>query len=125
MKTASLIARCLLGLIFFVFGLNGFLHVIPMMPMPQAAVSFYATLIAVHLMPIISALQVITGLLLLVNRYVPLALVVLGPIIVNIILFHILLAPTGLPLPIVVTILWVLVAVSVKPALAGIFERKV
>jgi uncharacterized membrane protein YphA (DoxX/SURF4 family) len=102
MKIASLIARLLLGLIFLVFGLNGFLHFIPMPPPTGAAGQFFAALIATPYWMVIFAVQVIGGVLLLVNRCVPLALVVLGSVIVNIVSFHIFMAPAGLPLATVV-----------------------
>lgn len=88
MKAAVLVARILLGLIFFVFGLNGLLHFIPMHPLPGDAGTF-ATIMAQHgWAQFVSVLQLIGGLLLLVGRYVPIALVILSPIIVNILLFH-------------------------------------
>lgn len=121
MKIASLIARLLLGLIFLVFGLNGFLHFIPMPPPTGLALQFLTVIIASHYWVIIFATQVIGGLLLLINRFVPLALVLLGPVIVNIITFHALMAPEGLPLAIVVVVLWSLLAVRYKQYLASIF----
>ena len=91
MKKAILVARILLGLLFFVFGLNGLLHFLPMQPIPGDAGTF-ATIMAQHgWSQFVSVLQVVGGLLLLVGRYVPLALVILTPIIVNILLFHLLL----------------------------------
>ena len=62
---------------------------------------------------------------LLVNRYVPLALTLLGPIIVNILLIHILMLPSGLPLALVVTVLWIVVFLSVRSAFAGLFQQRV
>lgn len=91
MKKAVLVVRILLGLLFFIFGLNGLLHFLPMQPMLGDAGTF-ATIMAQHgWLPFVAVLQVVAGLLLLVGRYVPLALVILTPIIVNILLFHILL----------------------------------
>ena len=102
MKIAALIARILLGLIFFVFGLNGFLNFIPMGKMPAGlAGQFLGVLFQSHYVYVVSALQLVGGALLLVNRYVPLALVLLGPVIVNIFFFHLLMEHTGLPLAIV------------------------
>ena len=125
MKIVALIARILLGLMFFVFGLNGFLHFIPMGPMPTGvAGEFTAALIASHYMYIVAALQVLGGLLLLVGRYVPLGLTILGPVIVNILLFHILMAPKQIPMAIVVTILWAIVALRNKQYFAGLFVQK-
>ena len=125
MKIASLIARLLLGLIFLVFGLNGFLHFIPMPP-PKglAAQQFGGAIFASHYWVVIFGLQVIGGLLLLVNRFVPLALVLLGPVIVNIFFFHALMAPEGVPLAIVVVVLWVILAARYKQYLAGIFVQR-
>ena len=124
MKIASLIARLLLGLIFLTFGLNGFLHFIPTPPPSGVAGQFFAALVASPYWMVIFATQVIGGVLLLVGRFVPLALVILGPVIVNIISFHAFMAPAGLPLAAVVTALWVVVAVRNKQHLAGLFVAK-
>jgi putative oxidoreductase len=121
MKIASLIARVLLGFIFLVFGLNGFLHFIPMPPPTGVAGQFFGSIFASHYWLVIFGVQTIGGLLLLVNRFVPLALVILGPVVVNIFFFHALMAPAGLPLAIVVVVLWAIVANRNKQYLAGIF----
>ena len=124
MKVAGLIARLLLGLIFAVFGLNGFLHFIPIPPPTGTAGQFFGAIFVSHYWVVIFALQLIGGALLLINRYVPLALVLLGPVIVNIFFFHALMAPAGLPMAILVVILWAIVAVRNKQHLAGIFVAK-
>jgi len=124
MKIAFLIARYLLGFIFLVFGLNGFLHFIPMPPPPGLAGQFMGALFLSHYLVPIFLLQLISAILLLAGRYVPLALSLLAPVIVNIILFHALMAPSGLPLALVVTVLWILTFVSVRSAFAGIFQQK-
>jgi putative oxidoreductase len=124
MKTASLIARLLLGVIFLVFGLNGFLQFIHMPPPTGVAAQFFGAIFASHYYIVIFAVQVLGGFLLLVNRFVPLALVILGPVIVNIFFFHTLMAPAGVPLAIVVVILWAIVAVRNKQHLAGLFTRQ-
>ena len=124
MKIASLIARILLGLIFLVFGLNGFLRFIPMPPPTGLAGQFFAAIFVSHYWVVIFGVQVLGGLLLLANRFVPLALVLLGPVIVNIFFFHALMAPAGLPLAIVVVLLWALLAVRNKQHLAGIFVQR-
>lgn len=124
MKIASWIARLLMGLTFFVFGLNGFLHFIPAPPPTGLAGEFAGILFTSHLYIVIFAVQIIGGLLLLVNRFVPLALVILGPVIVNIFFFHLLMAPSGLPPAIVVVALWVVVALRNKEHLAGIFTLR-
>jgi putative oxidoreductase len=124
MKTASLIARLLLGLIFVVFGLNGFLHFIPMPPPTGVAGQYFGAIFASHYWVVIFGIQVIGGLLLLINRFVPLALVLLGPVIVNIFFFHVLMAPSGLPLAILVVILWSILAVRNKQHFAGLFVQR-
>jgi putative oxidoreductase len=124
MKIASLVARLLLGVIFLVFGLNGFLQFIHMPPPTGVAAQFFGALFASHYYIVIFSMQVLGGLLLLVNRFVPLALVILGPIIVNIFFFHTLMAPAGLPLAILVVILWTIVAVRNKQHLAGLFTQQ-
>jgi putative oxidoreductase len=125
MKIAALIARILLGLIFFVFGLNGFLFFIPMGPPPAGlAGQFVGALFQSHYLVVVSGIQVIGGALLLVNRYVPLALVILGPVIVNILLFHIFLEPKGLAIAVLVALLWVIVAISARRYLSGIFAQR-
>lgn len=125
MKIAALIARILLGLIFFVFGLNGFLHFIPMGPMPTGlAGQHIGALVQSHYIYFVAALQVAGGALLLVGRYVPLGLTLLGPVIVNILLFHLLMDPKGLPMACVVTILWAIVAYYHRQYFSGLFVQK-
>ena len=125
MKILSSISRFLLGLIFLVFGLNGFLHFIPMPPPSGVAGQFLGSMFVTKYLVFVFAVQLIGGLLLLVNRYVPLALTILGPIIVNILLFHSLMNPAGLGLALFVTILWIVVFASVRSAFAGIFQARV
>jgi len=124
MKIASLIARLLLGLIFLIFGLNGFLNFIHMPPPTGVAAQFFGAIFASHYYIVIFAVQVLGGLLLLINRFVPLALVILGPVIVNIFFFHSLMAPAGIPLAILVVVLWTIVAVRNKQHLAGLFAQR-
>ena len=123
MRTASAIARFLLGTVFLVFGLNGFLHFIPAPPPPGVAGQFAGAIFSSGYWVVIFVLQAIVGILLLVNRFVPLALTLLGPVIVNIFFFHVLMAPEGVPLAIVVVVLWVILAVRYKEYLAGIFVQ--
>jgi putative oxidoreductase len=124
MATARLIGRVLLGLIFLVFGLNGFLHFIPMPPPEGLAGQFFDVLFRSHYLAVVFALQIVGGVLLLVGRFVPLALTLLGPVLVNILLFHALMEPSGLPMAIVVAGLWFLVYSGVREAFAGIFRSK-
>ena len=87
--------RVLLGLVFFVFGLNGFLHFLPQPPMPEAALPFLGGLAgAGYFFPLLKTTEVVAGLLLLSNRFVPLALTLLAPVIENIAAFHVFLAPS-------------------------------
>lgn len=89
-----LAARLLLGLMFFVFGLNGFLHFLPQPPAPPAAAAFAGALLASgYFFPLLKAIEVVCGALLLAGLFVPLALTLLAPIIVNIAAFHLFLAP--------------------------------
>ncbi len=124
MRVAGLIARYLLGLIFLIFGANGFLHFLPMAQPTGVAGQFLGALFVSHVLVVIFLLELLPAILLLVGRYVPLALVLLGPVIVNIFLFHAFMAPSGLPLAIVVVILWLLTAWSVRSAFEGIFKHK-
>src|SRR5258707_7948356 len=122
-KMVSTIARYLLGLIFLTFGLNGFLHFIPMPPPTGVAAQFLGALFVSRFYVVIFLLQIVPAVLLLANRYVPLALTILGAVIVNILCFHILMAPAGLPLAVVVTILWFLTTWRVRSAFTGILQR--
>ena len=124
MKIVATIARYLLGLIFTIFGLNGFLNFIPMGPIPPLALQFVGALAQSHLMIVIFVIEIIGGVLLLANRFVPLALTLLGPVIVNILLFHLFMAPAGLPLALVVTVLWIVVAFRVWPVFAGLLQHR-
>ena len=124
MRTASVIARYLAGVIFLVFGLNGFLNFIPFPPPGGIAGQFMGALYASHYLWVIFAFQVIGGSLLLINRYVPLAVAVLAPVIVNILTFHALMAPSGLPLALFVALLWVAVFIEVRPAFSGLFQSR-
>jgi len=106
MKYAIIIARVLLGLVFAVFGSNAFLHFIPMPPMQGQAGAFIGALVSSGYIYVIALLQVVGGLLLLIGaRFVPLGLTLLGPVIVNIMLYHIFLDPSGLPMACVICVL--------------------
>ena len=94
MKTLVIIARVLLGLVFFVFGLNGFLHFMPNPPPTPAAGEFFGALIRTgYMFFLIFGSQVLGGALLLLGVAVPFALVILAPAIVNILAFHLYLSP--------------------------------
>ena len=111
------IARILLGLVFFVFGLNGFLNFIPQPKdaMPPGAMAFFGALMATgYMLRLIMGTQVIVGVLLLTNRFVPLALALIAPVIVNIVAFHAFLAPAGLVIASVVLALELYLAWSYR-----------
>ncbi len=96
-------SRTVLGLVFVVFGLNFFLHFIPQPPAPPAAAAFAGALFASgYVFPLVKTIEIVAGALLLARVAVPFALVLLAPIIVNIVAFHAVLAPGGLPLALVV-----------------------
>ena len=124
MRIASVIARYLAGVIFLVMGLNGFLNFIPLPPPGGIAGQFMGALYVSHNLWVIFAFQVIAGVLLLVNRYVPLAVAILAPVLVNILTFHALMAPSGLPLALFVAILWVAIFIEVRPAFSGLFQSR-
>jgi putative oxidoreductase len=123
MKILTIIARILLGLIFVVFGSNGFLHFLPMPPLPQGVTGEYLhAFFASGYVYVISGFQVAGGLLLLIGRFVPLGLTILAAIIVNIWAFHLLMAPQGLPPAVVVTILELFLVWSYRDRFAGILR---
>ena len=121
MKIATIIARSLLGLIFVVFGSNIFLHFIPMPPPPEGPARDFTTVLFVsHFLYFVGALQVVGGLLLFTGRWTPLGLTLVGPVIVNILLFHALMAPAGLPMAIVVSALALFLLWNYRKNFAGI-----
>lgn len=126
MKTAVLIARFLLGFIFTIFGLNGFLHFLKMPPPAgQLAQQYTGALFLSHYLLVVFLIQLIGGILLFIGRYIPLALVLLGPVLVNVLLFHSTMDPGGLPIALLTTALWFIVFYGVRHAFAGIFQAKV
>jgi len=124
MKYVFFIARVLLGLVFTVFGLNGFLHFFPNPPLAGLAGQFMGALFGSHYYVIAFGTELIGGVLLLSNRYVPLALTLLGPVIVNILSFHIFLSSENAAPAIVVTLLWCVVFSQTRSAFAGLFVAK-
>jgi uncharacterized membrane protein YphA (DoxX/SURF4 family) len=124
MKIAALIARILLGLVFVVFGLNGFLQFIPATLPPGMAGQFFSVLLQSHYVYFVSFFQLAGGALLLANRYVPLGLTLLGPVIANILIYHLLMDHRGLPLALVVLILWGILAFRQRRHFAGLFVQR-
>ena len=125
MKTTALVARILLGLIFGVLGLNGFLMFLPAPPPVGLSGQFLALMSTSHYLYMTTGVQVIAGLMLLSNQYVPLALVILGAVLVNILTYHITMLPGGLPLALFVTLLWVLACLPYRAHFALLFARKI
>jgi uncharacterized membrane protein YphA (DoxX/SURF4 family) len=124
MKVAALIARILLGLTFVIFGLNGFLNFLKGQLPPGLAGDFVNAMIKSHFVFVVAAVQLVGGALLLANRYLVLGLVLLGPVIFNIVFFHVFLYPSGLPVAILVAILWGILAFHQRRYLSGIFVRR-
>lgn len=120
-------ARVLLGLVFFIFGLNGFFNFIPPppTPMPEQAMSFIGALMGSgYMLPLIAGIQVGAGALLLANRFVPLALVVLAPIVVNIVAFHLFLERSGLVIALVVLALEIVLLGWHRRSFAGLLRAR-
>ena len=123
MKIATIIVRILLGLMFVIFGSNAFLHFMPVPEMPDNLASrFLLAMFHSGYIYAVGAIQVAGGLLLLIGRYVPLGLVLLGPIIVNIVLFHIFLEPAGLVMAFVVAALFAFLVWNYRAAFAPLFR---
>ena len=122
MKTLTIIARSLLGLTFVVFGLNAFLQFIPLPPPQGLAGDFMKALFVSHYFYVVAVLQIAGGALLLRGRFVPLGLTLLGPVIVNILLFHIFLQPAGLPLAVVVGALALFLLWAYRQAFGGLIK---
>lgn len=121
-KTA---ARLLLGAVFTLFGLNGFLGFLPMPPPEGLAAAFMGGLGASgYFFPLLKGTELLAGLLLLGNRFVPLALTVLAPIVVNILAFHLFMAPAGLALPLIVTALGVYLAYTEREVFAPVLRAR-
>ena len=125
MKLAVTVCRILLGFMFTVFGLNGFFHFIPQPPPADPLAVHYMTVLSVsHYFAFVFFIQIIAGILLLSGRFVPLALALLAPVIVNVLLYHSLLDPAGLPVAGFATILWIVVFVHFRAAFKGLFQSR-
>ena len=117
------ISRILLGLIFVVFGLNGFLHFIPTSQYQGLAQPFIEAVFSSHFYNVVFGSQIVAGLLLLADRYVPFGLLLLGPVLVNILSFHISTAPRQIPLALVATAFWLIVFIRVRSLLWCVFSK--
>lgn len=124
MKVVSTIARYLLGLIFAVFGLNGFLNFIPQPPIANPlALQFFTAISSSHFALFLFAVQLIGGVLLLSGKFVPLALTLLAAVLYNILAIHLTLAP-GIGLALLASVLWVLVFLQYRHSFRGILAAK-
>ena len=125
MKTTSTVARYLLGLMFTVFGLNGFLNFIHQPPPTNPlAIQFLVSVSTSHFAAFFFAVQVLGGLLLLSGFFVPLALTLLAAVLYNILAFHLTLAPASITPALVTSVLWVLVFLQYRESFKGIFSAK-
>jgi putative oxidoreductase len=125
MKILVIIVRSLLGLAFVVFGLNAFLQFMPAPPPEGLAGDFTRALFVSHYFYVIAILQIVGGALLLLGRFVPLGLTLLGPVIVNILLFHIFLEPKGLAVAVLVSALALFLLWAYRSAFRGLITSKV
>ena len=125
MKITSIIARYLLGLMFTVFGLNGFLNFIHQPPPANPlAIQFLVSVSESHFAAFFFAMQLLGGLLLLSGYFVPLALTVLAAELFNILAFHLTLAPASIAPALVASVLWVLIFLQYRESFQGIFSAK-
>jgi hypothetical protein len=124
MKIVGAIARYLLGAAFLFFGSNLLFNFLKGQLPPGPGATFIGLLVSAHYTYVIGALMVVSGILFLVNRFVALGLVLLGPVLVNILMFHILILPDGFQAGVVMTLLWLLVFWQHRAAFAGIFQAR-
>jgi uncharacterized membrane protein YphA (DoxX/SURF4 family) len=122
MKIIAPIARILLGLVFVVFGFNAFFHFIPMPPPQGLAADFFKALFVSHYFYAVAVLQIAGGALCLAGRFVPLGLTLLGPVIVNIVLFHLFIEHTGALPAVVSAVLALVVLADNRRAFAGLVQ---
>ncbi|HEX7730237.1 MAG TPA: hypothetical protein VF392_14490 [Terracidiphilus sp.] len=125
MKIVAAVARYLLALMFLVFGSNAILNFIPTPPMPDNLFGHFATILGqAHYMVPVGTVMVASGLLFLINRFVPLALVLLGPVLFNILIVHILMSPATIGMGLFATLLWFIVFYQHRAAFAPLFRAK-
>jgi putative oxidoreductase len=125
MKIASIVARYLLGLIFTVFGLNGFLNFIHEPPPANPlAIQFFVAISSSHFAAFFFAVQVIAGLLLFSGYFVPLALTLLAAELYNILAFHLTMAPDGIFPALIACVMWVLVFLEYRESFMGILAAE-
>ena len=124
MKITSTIARVLIGLMFVIFGLNGFLWFMPAPALTGPVQMFLQAVVVSHFVWFYSGVQVISGVLLVLNRYVPLAIVVTAAVIANILAFHMAMFLAGIAPAILVTVLWFLTAWPLRAHFSPLFVKR-
>jgi hypothetical protein len=125
MKIAATISRYLLGFLFTVFGLNGFLHFMRLVqPANPVAVQFLTAVSVSRFMGVVFLVQLIGGVLLLAGRFVPLAIAILGPVLLNILNYHLTMDPGSIGGALVATILWAILFLRNRSSFAGIFQAR-
>ena len=125
MNATSTVARILLGLVFLAAGVSGFVLIShPPAPPPGLAGAFQDVFFRSRWVLFVDAVEAVAGALLLANRYVPLALAALAAVIANIIVFHLTMAPAGLPIAAVVATLWAILAYRHRSSFAPLFEQR-
>jgi|SRR6476620_7371056 putative oxidoreductase len=124
MRVVVIIARILLGLMFVVFGLNPFLKFLPMPPLTGVWGQFLGALVVSHFVWFVGAVQVISGVLFLINRYVPLAIALSGPVIANILAYHLTMQLGGAQLAVLATICWVILFWRYRNSFAPLWVQK-
>jgi uncharacterized membrane protein YphA (DoxX/SURF4 family) len=124
-KALTITARVILGLVFFVYGLNGFLQFLPTPSMPAPAMPFIGGLAASgYFFPLLAMTQTVTGAALLIGRFVPLALAALAPVVLNILAVHLFLAPSGIPHAVGLLVLEAFLLWSYRDAFRPLFRAR-
>ena len=123
MEIVILLVRVVLGLIFIVFGLNGWFHFIPLPPRQGRAAEFIGAMIGTGYFNVILILQVVGGLLVLIGISVPLGLILLGPVIVNILMFHLFMDKKGIGLALFILVLWLFLLWHYRVSFAGVLQN--
>jgi putative oxidoreductase len=125
MKIASLIVRILLGALFVFAGSNHLFNFVPKQPLPPGvAGQFVGAMMDSGYLYFIGACEVLGGLLLIVNQFVPLGLTILGPLVINILVINLLIAPKAAPVAIVMILFWLLGAWPFRPVFLPLLRRK-
>lgn len=124
MKKAALAARIIFGLLWIIFGLNFFFHFLPQPPPPEAGLKYLGGLMAApYFFPLLKVTEIVVGVMLLANIAVPLALVVISPIVIQILLYHTILDPSGAALAIVMTALNLFLGIAYLNSFKPLFKK--